>query len=120
MRKITKLIALTSGSAALFLGQTASAAPSSNPFGGVFGASCTDYNCWINAAWNWVATVSIPAAAVVIIIAGLLYSTSGGNPDSTGKAKKMIFAALSGIAVLLLAKILLVTFLGLDSAWNIQ
>ena len=87
--------------------------------GTIFGKACSDYNCWINAAWNWVATVSIPAAATVIMIAGVIYATSSGNPDKIGQAKKMIFAALSGIIILLLAKIFLVFFLGVDSAWNI-
>jgi hypothetical protein len=117
MKIHTKIATATVSFAFLFSGREALAAPTT--FGGIFGASCTDYNCWINAAWNWVATVSIPAAAVVIMIAGLIYSTSGGSPDKIGQAKKMIFAALSGIAILLLAKIFLVTFLGIDSSWNI-
>jgi uncharacterized membrane protein YjfL (UPF0719 family) len=40
---------------------------------------------------------------VVIIVAGIMFTTSGGNADSVKKAKSMLLYAVIGIVVSILA-----------------
>ena len=52
------------------------------------------------------AFITIGGSIVVIgwIIAGILYLTSAGNPEKTGIAKKALFAAVIGTALIILAR----------------
>lgn len=89
---------------------TAIAAPtSSTPFKSMFcaGGTCADYNAWINGLWNWGLTIIIPLSVLMLAAAGVIYTTSAGNPDRVGIAKKMLFGVLSGIGLLILSKLLL-------------
>jgi ABC-type transport system involved in multi-copper enzyme maturation permease subunit len=49
----------------------------------------------------WVAGAILP---IIIIIAGFLFLTSGGDPEKVRTAKRMIFWAVVGLAIILLAK----------------
>lgn len=42
-------------------------------------------------------------ATVLIVYAGFLWMTAGGNDEQAGKAKKIIFAAVIGLAIILSA-----------------
>jgi len=44
-----------------------------------------------------------------LIIGGIIYASSGGNPDSASKGKAMIIRSLSGLALLFLSALLLYT-----------
>jgi len=49
----------------------------------------------------WVALAIVP---IIIIIAGFLFLTSGGNPEKVQTAKRIIFWAVIGLAIILFAK----------------
>ena len=49
----------------------------------------------------WVALAIVP---IIIIIAGFLFLTSGGDPEKVRTAKRMIFWAVIGLAIILFAK----------------
>ena len=116
--------------------QTTAAKKSTNPsaktpsfksmFGDYLSGACKNksgqvgsYECWIQGVWNWSMLIIIPLATIVLIAAGIIYMTSGGNPDRVSLAKKMIFGALSGLALLVLGKVFLVNILGITSSWNV-
>lgn len=50
-------------------------------------------------------------AGIVILIAGILYITSGGDTAKTGKAKELIFGALTGLVVLVCAALIIRTLI---------
>jgi hypothetical protein len=60
---------------------------------------------------NWYTGFAMPLAAVlagiVILIAGIMYISSGGDAAKTGKAKELIFGALTGLVVLICAALLI-------------
>jgi len=49
----------------------------------------------------WIAVGIVP---IIIIIAGFLFLTSGGDPEKTRTAKRIIFWAVIGLAIILFAK----------------
>ena len=49
----------------------------------------------------WVATAIVP---IMIIVAGFLFLTSGGDPEKARTAKRIIFWTVIGLAIILLAK----------------
>ena len=51
-------------------------------------------------------------ATLMIIYGGVLYVTSGGNDESTGKAKKILLYAVVGIIVILLSYAIVNTVIG--------
>jgi hypothetical protein len=53
---------------------------------------------------NAASTVGAAIAVIGFIIAGILYLTAGGSPEKTGIAKKALFAAVIGTAILALAQ----------------
>jgi hypothetical protein len=84
----------------------------------VFGGGCMDsYDQWMGLIWNWALSVSIPLSIVVLVWAGVLYAGSGGNPEQVGKAKKIMIGVFSGLGLLILARVILTTVLGLP--WTI-
>jgi len=84
----------------------------------MFGGTCSDYNCWIRKVWTWATAILIPLSILVLTAAGVVYMTSGGNPDRVGLAKKMIVGAVSGVGLIVLSRVLL-TVLGVGGAWNV-
>jgi hypothetical protein len=84
-------------------------AASSTSFKSMFcaGGTCADYDAWINGLWSWGLTIIIPLSVLVIAAAGVIYTTSSGNPDRISMAKKLIFGVFSGIGLLILSRILL-------------
>jgi hypothetical protein len=50
--------------------------------------------------------VGIGIAVLLIIIGGIMYMTSQGDDEKAGKAKKMIINALIGVAIMLVALVL--------------
>ena len=51
-------------------------------------------------------------ATLMIIYGGVLYVTSGGNDESTGKAKKILMYAIVGIVIILLSYAIVNTVIG--------
>jgi hypothetical protein len=82
--------------------------------------ACGDYKCWIEKVWAWATMIMLPLSIIMLIGAGALYATSAGNPDKISLAKKIIIGVLSGLALIVLARVLLINFVGLEgSQWNV-
>ena len=71
------------------------------------GKGCSLYSSYINPAINLLSGLVVLVAIVSIIIAGIMYSSSGGDPQKTAKAKSRIINTL----LALLAYIFLYSFL---------
>jgi len=54
-----------------------------------------------------IAAISGFVAVIIIIIAGIQYMTSGGDPQKINKAKDTILFAAIGIIVVVLARIII-------------
>lgn len=81
---------------------------------------CEDYKCWITLVWSWATMIMLPLSIIMLIGAGALYATSAGNPDRISLAKKIIIGVLSGLVLIVLARVLLINFVGLSgSQWNV-
>ncbi len=65
---------------------------------------------------NFVAGTMGTLAFIMMIYAGFLYLTASQNEDNTGKAKKIIFAALIGIVIAVSAFAITNTFVNLDAS----
>ncbi|MBR3323441.1 hypothetical protein IKG16_00960 [Candidatus Saccharibacteria bacterium] len=55
---------------------------------------------------NWFIGVSGVVAAIFVVYGGILYMTSGGDPNKTQKAKNMIMYALIGLAIVALSSVI--------------
>jgi len=64
---------------------------------------CT-FEALINAIINFIFTIAIAIAPLMIIIAGVLFITAAGNPDQIARAKKIIWYTVVGLVIVLLAK----------------
>jgi hypothetical protein len=58
----------------------------------------------LDAIVDFIFTIGMVIAPLLLIIAGFLFVTSAGQPEKVKTAKTMMIAALVGVAVLLLAK----------------
>lgn len=59
--------------------------------------------------YNYLISISGVVALVALIVGGVIYLTSAGDPEKLGKAKKQILAALLGIVLLLSSYLILRT-----------
>lgn len=50
--------------------------------------------------------VGIGVAVILIVVGGIMYMTSQGDDEKAGKAKKLIINALIGVAIMLVALVL--------------
>jgi hypothetical protein len=62
---------------------------------------------YVNAIYNTFLPYGISAVILVIIWSGYLLMTSAGNPDAATNAKKYIAEALAGLALLILANLVI-------------
>ncbi len=60
---------------------------------------------------DFLVTLSFPLAGLVIAFGGILYLTAGGNPGQIEQGKKAITAAVMGIVIVLVAWLVVDTFL---------
>jgi len=68
-----------------------------------------------NRIINLIAAISGFVAVIIIIIAGIQYMTSGGDPQKINKAKDTILFAAIGIIVVVLARIIIYFIVGTTS-----
>lgn len=54
--------------------------------------------------YNWVVDFAIAAASVMIVWAGFLFVTSGGEEKKIGQAKRLLYWAIIGLVLCILAK----------------
>lgn len=59
--------------------------------------------------YPWAMTISAGLAVIMLIYSGYLFVTSAGNMEQVNKAKEYIVGALSGLAFLMLAAMILRT-----------
>ncbi len=52
---------------------------------------------------NIILRVGTTLAGFVIMFGGIVYSTSGGDPTKAGRGKELIYGAISGLVLLVLA-----------------
>jgi len=60
----------------------------------------------VNTVADWAFFILISIAFVFILFAGFLFMTAGTNPENKGKAGQMIGAALVGIVIALLSRVI--------------
>lgn len=58
----------------------------------------------INRLIDFIFLVAVVIAPLMIVIAGILFATAGGDPQKIGLAKKVILYTLIAFAIILLAK----------------
>lgn len=63
-----------------------------------------DFSVLAGKIIDWIANIGIAIAVIMIIYAGLLFMTSGGNDEKVAKAKKALIWSLIGLAVLIMGK----------------
>ena len=84
----------------------------------LFGKKCNNtaspIECWINEVYNWSKWAMYTIAVLAVIFGGILYMTSAGNPQQVGRAKNVILGALTGVAIIILAKFFLTYVLGVN------
>lgn len=73
-----------------------------------------DVGEYITLLYRWGIPLCISLAVLVLIYAGYLYATSGGNPDSLKQAKDLIIGALVGLALVILAGVILRNVIGVN------
>lgn len=73
-----------------------------------------DIGAYVTLLYQWAIPFGSGLAVLVIIYAGYLYATSGGNPDSLKQAKDLIIGALVGLALIILAGIILKNVIGVN------
>ena len=83
--------------------------------GVVLADATQDVNALYSLVGQWYVSFLMPLGAVlagiVVLIGGIIYITSGGDSAKTGKAKELIFGALTGLVVLVCAALIIRTLI---------
>lgn len=66
-----------------------------------------DVGAYVSTLYVWVLGVGASLGVLIVIYAGYLYTTSQGNPDSLKTAKELIIGVLLGLALIILAGVIL-------------
>jgi hypothetical protein len=80
-----------------------------------FGASqcpngqCPDFNAYFTGLVNFALVIAGLLAVLVIVYAGFIYTQSQGQADKVTYAKELIAGALTGLALLLLTRLIVPT-----------
>lgn len=83
------------------------------------GGTCDTYDEWIQVVWAWALAIAIPLSVLIVSAAGVIWMTSEGNPERITLAKRLITGVLSGLGLLILARIVFVNIIGINSgSWN--
>jgi len=69
----------------------------------------TAFPQYISMIYNLSITLSIILATIMIVYGGYKYMTSSGNPETLAESKDIIFGAIVGLILLILAALLLQT-----------
>lgn len=84
----------------------------------IFGIRVTSYDQWIGEVWKWALILVVPTATLVLTAAGVLYMTSEGDSSKMALAKKLVIGVVSGISILILARLILMITLGTEGLNN--
>ncbi len=58
----------------------------------------------VNVIGVWIFNLAIPIAVIIIIYAGILMLTAGGNPGKFQKGSKALWYAILGLAIVFIGK----------------
>lgn len=64
-------------------------------------------SCYVSNLYNWAIGAGVAVAVIILMYAGYLMITSSGDPQKTGFAKEIIVGALTGLALLAGARLIL-------------
>ncbi len=64
--------------------------------------SCPDVGCVLKRIAGFLFAIATPILAIMVIWAGFLFLTSGGNPEKVATAKKALIWAVIGFAIVLI------------------
>ena len=67
----------------------------------------------ITGIFNWLVTIVASVCAIIIVIAGVMWATAGGNEDKQTSARKMIISAVVGLIIIGVAYGLVKALVGL-------
>jgi hypothetical protein len=70
--------------------------------------------CFTKAIFSWSQVAIIVLAVGAIVVAGIIYMTSAGNPKRIETSKKLIMGALTGVAVMVLGRLFLTKVVGVS------
>ena len=115
MKTFKKLALATALVATLALPYVAAAQVSITNQGVTFGLGTADLKQTVINIVNWVLGLLGLIAVIMIIYAGILWITAGGNEENVDKAKKIISAAVIGLIVILLAWAIVIFVVGTTS-----
>ena len=62
----------------------------------------TTFETLVTNIANWIFTLAIPIAVIVIIYSGVLFMMAGGNEEKIAQAKKTLFWAIVGVSIALI------------------
>lgn len=68
----------------------------------------------VTKLYQWGIGLGGSLAVLIMIYAGYIYATSQGNPDSIKLAKDLIIGAIVGLALIILAGVILRNFIGIN------
>ena len=72
-----------------------------------------DIGDYVTLLYKWGIPLGVALGSLVVIYAGSLYATSGGVPDKMTQAKDLIVGALIGLALIILAGVILSNIIGI-------
>lgn len=58
----------------------------------------------VNRITNWAFTALLAIVVIMVIVAGIMFTTAGGNPEAQTKARTILLYALVGFAVGMIAR----------------
>ena len=89
--------------------------------------ACTPCHLWVlakNIIWYLLFVLALPILVVVILVAGIMLLTAGGNPGTVTKAKSMLTKGVLGIMLAFGAWLIVNTIINtlaegrVTAAWN--
>ena len=57
----------------------------------------------IESVVNWTAGIAALISALIVVIAGVMWATAGGDEEKQGKARKMLISGIVGLVIALAA-----------------
>ena len=104
--KIVALTGLTSLIAVMPMVAFTQVNPAEGPIDVAPGEAFSYIIATLRTLTNWMLVLLIVVAAAVIVYAGYLYLTAGGDSEKVGKANKVILFAIVAIGVGILARVI--------------
>lgn len=81
----------------------------------VFGKDCpsaTAISCWLSEVYSFAQTAVLLLSTGSLVVAGIFYMTSAGDPKRMDFAKRLITGSLSAVAVIVLGRFFLTRVIG--------